>query len=63
MRSYDDNSGCLVSYIFLYIIGGICWFVNLYKLLMCDFEAPFREEIIYAIGVFIPPASLITVWL
>lgn len=23
---------------FLYIIGGICWFVNLYKLLMCVYS-------------------------
>ena len=38
------------------------WSFNIYKLTQCDFTAPYKDEIVHAIGVFIPPASLITVW-
>ena len=38
------------------------WGVNLYQGLNCDFEAPYKCEAIGAIGVFIPPASLVTVY-
>ena len=38
-----------------------CFFVNLYKLTQCDFESPYKCEVIHAIGLF-PPASLIQVW-
>ena len=40
----------------------VTWIVNLVKLINCDFYAPFKEEIIHAVGVIIPPASFITVW-
>lgn len=36
--------------------------INGYKLAGCDFEAPFKCEVSHAIGVFMPPASIITVW-
>ena len=45
--------------IWLYFI--VCWIVNLVKLLNCDFEGPWKEEIIHAIGL-IGPAAGITVW-
>lgn len=40
-----------------------CWFYNVYLLFKCDFDAPFKDEIIHLIGVVIPPLSGITVWL
>lgn len=43
----------------LFIIG--CWIVNLVKLVECDFEAPYKNEAIHAIGL-IPVASVVTVW-
>lgn len=39
----------------------ISWVINLIKLLNCDFEGPFKDEIIHAIGL-IGPAAGITVW-
>ena len=39
----------------------VCWIVNLVILLKCDFEGPWKEEIIHAIGL-IGPAAGITVW-
>lgn len=55
--------GCrgIVFFIWLFIIT--CWIFNFIKLLNCDFETPFKEEVIHLIGVFIPPASIITCWL
>lgn len=47
--------------IFLFIAIILCWGTNLYKLTQCDFEAPYKGEIIHAVGI-IPPASLVTVW-
>ena len=38
-----------------------CFFVNLYKLTQCDFESPYKCEVVHAIGLF-PPASLIVAW-
>lgn len=38
-----------------------CWVTNLYRLTECDFEGPYKCEVIHAIGL-IPPASLVTVW-
>jgi len=51
----------LATQIILLIAMLISWPTNLYKLIKCDFEAPYKGEIIHAIGI-IPPASLVTVW-
>jgi hypothetical protein len=40
---------------------GIAWIVNLVKLLSCDFDAPYKEEFIHAIGM-LPGVSMITCW-
>ena len=40
----------------------ICWGVNIYKLINCDFEAPYKGEIVHGIGI-IPPAAFVTVWI
>ena len=40
----------------------VSWVFNFIKLWMCDFEAPFKEEFIHTIGMFVPLTSLITMW-
>ena len=42
---------CIFSYIF-----------NFVKFVNCDFEPSYKEEIVYAIGVFFPPLNCLTVW-
>lgn len=37
------------------------WAFNLEKLTQCDFAAPYKGEVIHAVGIF-PPASIVTVW-
>ena len=41
---------------------GIGWVKNLIKLSNCDFEAPYKAEIIHAVGL-IPPVGMVTGWL
>jgi hypothetical protein len=53
--------GCLV-YGALILFSIYCYGYNLVKLIYCDFDAPYKEEAIHALGVFLPPASFITVW-
>lgn len=48
--------------ILFYVYLIISWFVNAYQFFCLDFEQSYREEIIKAVGLFIPPLSAITVW-
>ena len=44
------------------IASAAAWITNAYKLTDCDFEAPYKCEVVHAVGVFVPPASIATVW-
>ena len=48
--------------IFIIIVIGTGWVKNLIKLTECDFEAPYKAEVIHAVGI-IPPVGMITGWL
>jgi len=41
---------------------GIGWVKNIIKLTECDFEAPYKAEVVHAIGV-IPFVGAITGWM
>ena len=51
-----------ILYIVFWIYTAICWVINLIQLLNCDFEAPYKEEIIKTIGVIASPTAGVTVW-
>ena len=36
------------------------WIGNIVKLTKCDFEAPYKSEVIRSIGIVIPPVGIIT---
>ncbi len=57
----ETPSGFLIFILLLWAYGIIAWIVNLVKLLGCDFEAPYKDEIIHLIGL-VPGASMITCW-
>ncbi len=63
-RNRIKVTGCSIggAHLGTVILMIICWGVNLGKLIQCDFDAPYKGEIVHAIGVVIAPASLITVW-
>lgn len=58
--SEGKTLGCLS--ISIYIFFGVCWVINIYKLATCDFDRPYKEEVIHAVGLLIPPTSVVTVW-
>lgn len=51
----------IVWLVFVLVIG-TGWVKNIIKLSNCDFEAPYKAEVIHGIGL-IPPVGMITGWL
>ena len=54
----ENSSSYLVILIYLIFIA--LYAVNVIKLIKCDFEPSYKEEIIHTIGVVLPPASVFT---
>ena len=48
--------------IFLWLAWACTWLTNVYEVTQCDFDAPYKCEVIHTVGIVIPPASIITVW-
>jgi len=48
--------------LFMFLGIGIGWVKNIVKLVRCDFEAPYKAEIIHSLGV-LPPVGAITGWI
>ena len=50
----------------MYVLGWIyliiSWIVNLVKFFNCDFDSPYKDEIIHGIGILLAPLSMITCW-
>jgi hypothetical protein len=51
--------GCMTVVCYGFVAA--CWIVNLVKLCRCDFEAPYKEEVLHLIGL-IPGVSIVTAW-
>ena len=58
----SNFTGLFCVFVVLFAAG--CWFTNVYKLFYCDFDSnkSWKGEIVHAVGVFVPPLSLVTVW-
>lgn len=56
----ENGCGALVGVFYLYIIIAYC--VNVYQLVTCDFEEPWKEEIVRVLGLF-TPTYWVTVWM
>lgn len=52
------SAGTILVILFIFIGGIFGWGRNIYKLAKCDFEAPYKAEIIRGIGI-IPPVGAI----
>lgn len=63
-----DDRGYTIIEVFavLWLIVGlfsvIGWGKDIYKLIHCDFEAPYKAEICYGVGL-IPPVGAIMGWI
>jgi len=62
VRNNKDFYAIELVFIVLWLVIAIGWSVNLYKLVTCDFEAPYKAEIIRGIGL-IPPVGAIVGWM
>ena len=51
----------LIVFVMIFV-GIVSWVWNGIKLTSCDFESDYKCEAIHGIGLFVPPASIITVW-
>ncbi len=49
--------GLVITILFM-----LSWLWNAYKVSECDFEAPYRCEVIHGVGLIVPPLSFATVW-
>jgi hypothetical protein len=54
--------GPMIVMLAVVLIVGTGWVKNIIKLANCDFEAPYKAEVIHAVGI-IPPVGMITGWL
>lgn len=59
MKRIIGSIGSIAVLWILIVFGS--WAGNIYKLASCDFEAPYKSEIIHTIGL-LPGVSLVTVW-
>lgn len=44
----------------LSLVLTVIWARNIVKLADCDFEAPYKAEVIYTIGIVAPPIGVVT---
>lgn len=59
-KTMEKKLSITVIGLFLYFI--FSYIFNFIKFVRCDFEPSYKEEIIYSLGVFVPPLNFLTVW-
>jgi hypothetical protein len=52
----------LAIQIAIILIIGTGWVKNIIKLSECDFESPYKAEVVHVVGL-IPPVGMVTGWL
>jgi hypothetical protein len=52
----------LITIVLILVIVFTGWVKNIIKLSECDFEAPYKAEVVHAVGI-IPPVGMVTGWL
>lgn len=53
-------AGIITLIVIVAVLTG--WVKNVIKLSECDFEAPYKAEVIHCVGI-IPPVGMVTGWL
>lgn len=61
MKKNQKGSGNVAAIVVLliWIVAGIGWVKNIIKLAECDFEAPYKAEVIHAVGI-VPIVGAVT---
>ena len=63
MDNFKKFGAAAVFLLIVKIYFIVAFIVNISKLVNCDFEEPWKDEIIHGIGLVIPPAAAVTVWM
>jgi len=50
-----------LAIIIVWLAIGVSWIVNLTKLIKCDFQQPYKAEVVRLVGI-IPPVAIVTAW-
>lgn len=58
----EDFTAVELIVVGLILLGLVSWIWNATKFASCDFEPNYRCEAIHAIGLFVPPTAMVTVW-
>jgi hypothetical protein len=52
-----------MGFLFIVLIfAGTGYVKNIIKLTQCDFEAPYKAEVIHTAGLLVPPVEMIVGW-
>lgn len=54
--------GMIIFVVVVISVVSVGWVKNVIKLANCDFEAPYKAEVVHLVGL-IPPVGMITGWL
>lgn len=54
------DSGFSILIIGIYILAVWGYIANIYKLTDCDFDKPYKAEVIRVVGIVVPPVGCIT---
>lgn len=53
---------CAIIQVLIILVIGTGWVKNVIKLSECDFQAPYKAEVVHGIGI-LPPVGMVTGWL
>ena len=65
MNSNQTLALGLAPFVIILTIGVLCltgWVKNVVKLAHCDFQSPYKAEVVHAVGI-LPPVGMITGWI
>ena len=58
MKNQNGFTAIELIFAIVFIVGVFGYFLNIYKLTQCDFEPPYKTEVMRSIGLF-PPAGAV----
>lgn len=63
MKNQKGSAAYVILY-FAMVIGILLsvvgWFLNAYRLTNCDFQTPYKCEVVRVTGIFVPPVGAVT---
>ena len=54
----DNGLGVVIIGIYILAVWG--YIANIYKLTECDFDKPYKAEVIRVVGIVVPPVGCVT---